>query len=367
MKALYLQVYQSLKKDIIDGKYTAGDRVPSEKELSDFFRVSRITSKKALGKLVEDGIVYRQRGKGTFVADNWGAKDEESVGKKPVFGLIVTNFDDSYGSKLLSSIENASDEKCFIILKRSLGSPDREEKIIKELLDLGVDGLIIYPAQAEHFSSEILKMVVNRFPLVLIDRYFKGVAAASVSTDNAGAAKKGIEFLFDLGHEQIGVLSPRAMETTTIEERFGGIVQAYAERNVIANRELWCTEIKSTLPSPKATIEEDIETIIRHLKKKPKITALFTLEYNIALLAKRAVKQLGLRVPEDMSILCFDGPENDMMGWNFTRLQQDEDTMGRVAITRLLDMNDGKFSIKKERFSAALIEGDSTLRLIRNN
>lgn len=360
IKALYEKVYQSLKKDIKEGKYKPGDRIPSEKELSDIFQISRITSKRAMVKLVEDGIIYRTQGKGTFVSDGVRTLDRA---RKPLFGLIVTNFDDSHSSKLISGIETASDEQCMIILKQSFGLPDKEEKIIKELLDFGVDGLIIYPAQAEHYSSEILKMVVDQFPLVLIDRSFKGVAATAISTDNVQAAKIGMEYFFDLGHEHIGVLSPTTIGTTTIEDRFAGIVQAFSERNVRVNRELWCTEIRSTLPIPEATCEEDIELIKTYLKTHTDITALFTIEYKIAMLAQRAVEQIGLRIPEDISILCFDEPDNSWDSWTFTHLQQKEKTIGETAVRRLLEMINGSCSIEKVEFPACLVEGNSTCHI----
>ncbi|MCM2535031.1 GntR family transcriptional regulator [Neobacillus pocheonensis] len=209
--ALYEQVYRSLKNEILDGIYKPGDRIPSEKELTDSFKISRITSKKALEKLVEEGIVYRQQGKGTFVSQYIEVNkiSPTTSYRKPLFGLIVTNFDDSYSSKLISSIEIASEEQCLIILKQSFGLPEKEEKIIKEFLEFGVDGMIIYPAQAEHFSSEILKMVVNKFPFVLIDRSFKGVAATAISTDNVHAAKLGINYLFELGMKKSVFCHPK--------------------------------------------------------------------------------------------------------------------------------------------------------------
>ncbi|MFB5675411.1 GntR family transcriptional regulator [Paenibacillus terreus] len=362
MKALYEQVYQALKQDIVSGKYKAGDRVPSEKELSEDFRVSRITSKKALEKLVEDGTVYRQRGKGTFVSgDQSGKRIVEDNERKPLFGLIVTAFDDTYGTKLISSIEEASDGKCFVILKRSLGQPAKEEKMIKELLEFGVDGLLIYPAEAEHYGSEILKMVVNRFPFVLIDRCFKGVAATSVSTDNTAAAKMGVEYLFGLGHVHIGIVSPRPIGITTVEDRLDGIVQAYAERNAVVDRQLWLTAIESTQPSSGATMDQDIEQIQKHLVRNPHITALFAMEYNIAVLAKRAAEQLGLSVPEDLSILCFDGPEPSLQSWNFSRILQDEKALGELAIQRLLDMMEGEFINRQDFLPATLVEGNSVL------
>lgn len=361
VKALYEQVYSAIKEDIFSGKYKVGERVPSEKELSDHFKVSRITSKRALESLEKDGIVYRQKGKGTFVSENWeNAFLAKPVQKKPLIGLILTNFDDTYGSKIISSIENATSGIAFVILKRSFGSPEKEEQILKELLSIPVDGIIIYPAQSEHYSSEILKMVVDRFPFVLIDRSFKGVAASSVSTDNVEAAKKGVEYLFELGHKNIGVISPNEMGTTTLQDRFRGIVEAYAEKELIVNKNLWCTSIKSTLPEPQSTQEEDVKKIEKYITDNPLLTALFAFEYNIALLAHRAVKNLGLHVPKDISIICFDEPAMNMGDWNFTRLVQNEEEIGENAIKYLMNIINGDDTIKQKRLSTTLIIGDST-------
>ncbi|SDM58798.1 GntR family transcriptional regulator [Sediminibacillus halophilus] len=362
MKSLYEQVYESLKQEIVAAKYKPGDRVPSEKELSDAFHVSRITSKKALEKLMNEGYVYRQRGKGTFVSES-PAGNGNGRQDKPLFGLIVTTFDDSFGSGVITAIERASEERCLFILKCSLGDPEREERILKELLDYGVDGLIVFPAQAEHYSSEILRMVVDKFPLVLIDRSFKGVAATSVSTANEEAAKTGIDYLFELGHEQIGVLAPANFEATTIEDRLDGIVEAFAEKQVVVSRDLWCSALKSTLPTPLGSKEADIESIKTHLKEHPQITALFALEYNIAILAKTAIEQLGLSVPEDISILCFDSPPWNELEWNFTHLKQRETELGKLAVERLLNMYYEETGFEKDRLPAELVIGSSTKKL----
>ncbi|QGH32676.1 GntR family transcriptional regulator [Gracilibacillus salitolerans] len=364
MKSLYEQIYESLKQDIISAKYKVGDQVPSEKELSEYFNVSTITTKKALEKLTHEGFVYRKRGKGTFVSKNtidMKIVKHDVQTKKPLFGLILTTFDDSFGNKLIASLEEASQDECFIILRRSLSIPNREDKVIRELLEYGIDGLIISPAKAEHYSLEILKMIVNQFPLVLIDRSFKGLATTSVSTDNEQAAKMGINHLLELGHENIGILIPKDNGTTTIEDRIKGIVEATAEKKVIVNRDLWCSDIKSPYPTH-ADTKKDIEVIMNHIKKNRNITALFALEYNIAVLAKQAVEQLKLKIPEDISILCFDSPPRNALEWNFTHLQQNEEEIGRLALNNLLEMYNGNFIIDDIRVSATLIEGDTTIK-----
>lgn len=367
-RPMYEQIYESLRQAIISGQYQVGDRVPSEKELADQYGVSRITTKRALEMLAAEGWVSRQPGRGSFVTDERPSAPRPAANAAPeteaeLIGLIMTDFDESYGSTLLAGIEKAAAEVgCFVVLRRSLGDPAREEKAIQALLKLGVDGMIVFPAQNEHFSAEILKLVINQFPLVLVDRHLKGVAAASVSTDNVGAARRGIDYLLDLGHSNIGLLTPPPMDTTAIEDRLEGFIQAHAERGVMVDRSLWLT-VTATLPSNfrQPNIDRDIELIKEHLRKHPHLTAFFAIEYNIALLAREAARQLGLRVPEDLSILCFDSPRSPLLGdFRFTHMLQDEEGMGRTALQSVLALKNGEKVPSHRLLDARLCPGEST-------
>lgn len=82
---LYKQIVFSLRDDITGGKYRAGDKLPSETELMEFFGVSRITVRAAIKELEEAGMVVRARGKGTFVSSGdkliYAADDQESFSR----------------------------------------------------------------------------------------------------------------------------------------------------------------------------------------------------------------------------------------------------------------------------------------------
>jgi len=64
----YHQLYEILRSNIVDGTWQPGDLLPAESELIEQYGVSRITVRQALDALVKDGLIYRQRGRGTFVA-----------------------------------------------------------------------------------------------------------------------------------------------------------------------------------------------------------------------------------------------------------------------------------------------------------
>ncbi|WP_438349472.1 GntR family transcriptional regulator [Paenibacillus sp. FA6] len=378
-KPMYEKIFDEVKQRIVTKAYKLGERVPSEKELAEAYSVSRITSKKALEMLATEQLIVRKPGRGSFVADpsidyiesasplaiNTGRTASTSMNhKEKMIGLIITDFGNSYGTGLIYGMEQASrDNDCFLVLRRTFGIPENEEQSIQKLLNLGVDGLIVFPAQGEYFNAEILKLVIGRFPLVLVDRHLKGVAAASISSDNMTAALKGTEYLFDLGHTHISFLSPPPVDTTAVEDRIEGFIQAHAKRGIVVDQELWVSDLTSTLPNSfnDENIERDISRLVAHLQNNPSITALFAIEYNIALLAKTAVERLGLRIPDDISIICFDSPPTHLGGgYPFTHMWQNEQEMGRIAVENVLSIMNGHTVPNKVMLEAKLIPGEST-------
>ena len=218
----------------IRDRYKAGDKLPSEKKLAEIWGVSVITPRKALDMLRVEDVIIRQPGRGSFVKDHVVINKVPIKKDKPLFGVIMTDFDESYGLGLLNGIEHGIENKANFVFGRSFGDLNKEQQIIQEFLDMGVEGLIILPSQANYFNSAILQLIVDEFPLVLIDRYLKGLGVTAIGTDNVKAAKKGTEYLFSLGHEDIALLGPAPLHAIAIEDRIEGFLQAYQESNSIA-------------------------------------------------------------------------------------------------------------------------------------
>lgn len=376
---MYKRIYEAVKEQIRNGIYETGQRVPSEKELAAEFGVSRITSKKALQLLVEDRLIFRQPGRGSFVSGGSqepvshllfnGEEERPSQDKKVLLGFIITDFDYSFGTELIKGIDLACKEHgCFYTMRRSFGVPANEEVIIKEFLDLGVDGILVLPAQGEFYSEEILRLVINRFPLVIVDRQLKKVAATCVSTNNIAAAKLAAEYLMDLGHRHIGLLSPPPIGSSSIEDRLEGFRRAHVDRGMQMEEELSILGLTGTLSALNRSsgnpIQRDIQLIQEHLIQNPRLTAYFALEYDIALRAKAAIEQLHLSVPEDISIICFDSPPDTYgNGFCFAHIRQNEEEMGRLAVDYTLKLLKGEKVANKTALDASLIIGNSTSKV----
>lgn len=400
MRPLYQQIHEALLTGILNGSWAIGDQLPSEKELSEQYKVSRITCKRAMDLLAEKGYSERTPGKGSYVLRNGsvagrlsektddppganvglgsqgyqgipslpGSPTDTAVrkGSRPqLIGLILPDFDETYGAGLLASVENyAAENGVFLILRRSYDDQAQEERSIEEVMLLGVDGLLLQPVHGAHYSPKILQLVLDRFPLVFVDRHLRGLNASFVGTDNTAATKKATDYLFDLGHRCIGLLTPPHANTTAIEDRLDGFAKSHSEHGLPFDPTLWLRNLTATLPGRDQpdNISADILSIQYLLQNRPDITCLFAAEYNIALMAAKAVQTLGLRVPEDISILCFDSPRNFMQEYSFTHLKQREAVMGKTAVQLLLhQIRQGPGAAVKQFCEADLVVGQSTL------
>ncbi len=384
LKPRYEQMYIELRSRLQKGIYGVGDKLPSEKELMKQFDVSRITSKKALDMLVQEGYIVRQPGRGSFVikaveeqAEAYSAsarppfEPEEQTGtqrrlasKQIVIGLIMEDFSDSYGKEMLAEMERTAQRlNVYLLMRMSFSQPDIEENAIRSLREYGVDGLIIYPTRGQSFNPEILRLVIDRFPHILVDRYFKGTESASISTDNVEAARKGTNHLLDLGHRHIGLLASKVMDNVAIEERIEGFVRAHAERGVILDRSYWLTDMTwngETEAEEQERVRNNVDMIQRMVEQHPQMTAIFAMQYELALFAKEALEHASVKIPEQISLICFDSPQASAALYPFTHLQQDQHSLGRLAVENVLKLIAGETLPGRISLKADLIHGLST-------
>ena len=380
---LYEQIYNYLLQKIKNGELTSGDRVPSEKELADHFNVSRITSKKALELLALQKVIERVQGKGSFVAQTlpdlsnlkplYPSEDHGEEGRKGLPGwssepiktiaFILPDFADSYGLRLVHGVE----ERCSQIgarmfIKLTYDNREEEEEAIRSFIHLGVDGIVIFPVHGEHYNPELVRLVLDKYPVVLIDRYLKGIATAAVYTDNRQAAFELTDYLLERGHTQIGFISAPADNTSTIEERIIGFTMAFAKRGISLPPGHMMTNLYSSLPRSfeSRNINVDIETVRRFVEANPQLTAFVVAEYNLALIVHKALQSLGKRIPEDCQIVCFDSPDEPFGNHTFTHVRQDEFAMGRKAVELLEKLWNGEEVPMHNTIPYRIVKGSST-------
>ena len=116
---MYERIYGDLLAKIQSGDYQPGDRLPSEKELAEFYGVSRITAKKAMDMLAKENQINREPGRGSFVCRPAAVvemKKESQEAANQRIGVIFDGFGSDFGTRLLQGIESECDRRQLDLL-----------------------------------------------------------------------------------------------------------------------------------------------------------------------------------------------------------------------------------------------------------
>lgn len=361
----YVRIYQNLKQGILDGTYPNHSQIPTEAELQQIYGVSRITVKKALELLCKDGLIERFAGKGTFVhlKDTHGEETGSNQAGMPVIGVMIPQIDTAFGNGLLEGVAREANEKGYCLMSGLYyKSLDEENVLIERLIRNGCKGIIAVPFHSDTGTSYgIITSALQGYPLVMADRYLEGISLPYIGSDHEEAAAKATAYLFELGHRNIGFISS-APTTTAILDRERGYMRAYAMTSFCVQPETMISDIRSSMPGQysQETVRQDVERMKRYFAENPNVTALMCIDYNIMRICETAALELGIRIPEDLSLLCFDTPEDDHTRKKYTYVQQPEVEIGRTAVNMLLDAIGGSKDAKQVMLKTELYIGAST-------
>ncbi|WKA46006.1 GntR family transcriptional regulator [Geobacillus zalihae] len=346
-----MQIRQYIMDNIQQKKWKPNDKIPSENELAEQFKVSRITVKKALDSLVEEGIIYRIQGRGSFVAKE---EDSENIiyqnkvsqqNSNKLIACIIPRLNSQFITIMVGEIEKLLSQHGYrVILCQTYDSQQLETQTLKEVLRLGVDGIIIYPAEGETYNEEILKLTIEKFPLVLIDRYFRGIGANSVCTDNILGAYEATKHLLDLGHAKIGIISSIPEGTTSIEDRIKGFEKALTEYNIPIDHHLYLLDL--TLGEHDNTNKDKIRDFLSNHRD---ITALFVI--NNGLTVMEVALEMGYTIPQDLSIIMFDDYEfSHLLKVPPTCMRQQEKLLGQEAVKLIISTIENPLQKRQQIF-----------------
>ncbi|GAB3399812.1 GntR family transcriptional regulator [Schumannella luteola] len=359
---LYKQVHETLRDEIRVGAHPVGERLPSEAELMERFEVSSITLRRALDLLRGEGYVSRRPRVGTIVisTDPSPAPVAAETGHLTI-GCVVTNFDDTFGSRVLEGLLEQDDPRIHLALSRSHGDQERENAQVRTLIESGVAGLIVLPSSSEYIPPSVLELVTQRFPVVILDRSYDGVPLSTVSSDNFAGAKAATEHLIDLGHRRVGFVTSTS-HVSTADDRRNGWVHAHAARDIPLpdGREL--RTLGSVVPDSHDPIEDDVAALEAFVAADAETTAYLVTEYNLALLLREACRRQGMSVPGDVSVVCFDHPAAafDRELFRFTHVEQDQYGLGSRALEQVRAQIADRGSIGRVVLPTRLVEGAST-------
>ena len=241
-------------------------------------------------------------------------------------GLIIPDISNPFFSTIARNIEiQARKVGSSIILADSQEDTQLEIESIRLLQSRKVDGLLICPVGEE--SSHLEQIVDAGLPMVIIDRYFPSLDCAYVVSDNYQGALEAVEYFFEMEHRSIGYIQGR-LNTSVNNDRIRGYRDAHEKNGVSVNESLI---VGDSFGKRNGYIGAKIL-----LAKTPRPTAIFAASNLISLGAMTAIKEEGLKIPEDISIISFDDqPYSEYLATPMTTVVQQTSETGEIAF-RLL-------------------------------
>ena len=271
-------------------------------------------------------------------------------------GVIVPLIDHPFYSRLAMAIEQKLFQNGYrAIICNAEEDEERERAYIEMLIRQRVDGFIINSAA---MSTRFLKeLEALQIPYVLIDRDLPKAECSKVFGDNSQGGYIGIEHLVELGHRRIGVVGAPA-HTEPIQRRIRGVKEALAAFNIEANPALLVTGDTQLFDMGYQAARQ-----LMALEKPP--TAIFSLTDVTAVGAIHALSELGLSVPDDVSVLGYDNiPIARYMIPQLSTVEQPIIEMGETAVALLFArLNDPSQPSKEAVLKTRLIVRQSTREL----
>lgn len=250
-------------------------------------------------------------------------------------GLIIPDITNPFFPAVVKSIEDCAFEAGYtIILCNTDSSPEKEERSISTLIANRVDGVILATTTSEkHPMHE--RFAKYDIPCVLIDRSIKGLTCgAGVFIDNAYAMYLAAERLIRSGNREIALAQGPAFLSTS-EERLEGYRAALLHYGLAYRPEL--------VVAGDYSIESGHAAVRELLSRHTPFTAVLTGSDVIAFGVIKALREAGLRVPQDIEVIGFDNiPGSEMIDPPLTTVVQPISELGLQAAQALLSLLSGE-------------------------
>jgi len=271
-------------------------------------------------------------------------------------GLVVTAVDDPFAGEVARGIETtANDYHYAVLLASSHADPERECKVVEELAERRVDGIIVASPRLGALCLPLLKEL--DVPIVLVNDQYPSEFVHSVTIANQAGMRVAAEHLIGLGHRRVAYIGDRnGFQSNT--ERLAGYKAALVRAGIGFAAEL--------AVEGDGQAETAIEAMHELLRLNTPPTAVCCYNDMTAMGAMRAIRSRGLRVSHDVSVTGFDDVFfAAYLAPALTTVRQPMRRMGQMAMENLFKLMSGQESAARARVEAELIVRGSTGRAPR--
>jgi LacI family transcriptional regulator len=249
-----------------------------------------------------------------------------ATGRTRTIGLAMSAISNQYFAELAHAIDREAAHAGYtLLLADTHDESERELRATMDLVGRRVDGVILAPSAKPAAALELLRK--RAVATVLIDR-FVPVELDQIATENIGPTARLVAHLAELGHERIGMIA--GLEgLATSEERIEGYCRGVASSSLSFDPELVARGDSDAEPARAAA-----HRLLR-LERPP--TAVVVTNNRMTIGVMRALREAGLRVPDDIALVAFDDFEwADLFHPRLTTIAQATTQLGEQAVTMLL-------------------------------
>lgn len=268
-------------------------------------------------------------------------------GKTHTAGVMLPTSEWFYSQIIAGIHEVFLDNEILMMLdwnSRSINQKDDalERRIIHQLVDRRVDGIILRPTCEEFESSYFEEIWERDIPLILIDRDMANVKTDFVGTDGEAGGRAAAEYLIELGHRSILFIGAGELVSTS-RRREGGF------RNVLSESPNACCKT--------IDIADAADKLPAILKQPDRPTAIFCYNDPVAEQIIPILHEIGLSIPKDLSLLGFGNQQSADCPFALSTFNQHPQLIGKTAGEMYLDRVDHKTAngIRRELITPDLI------------
>ncbi|MGM9784329.1 MAG: LacI family DNA-binding transcriptional regulator [Candidatus Cryptobacteroides sp.] len=264
-------------------------------------------------------------------------------------GLLLPSVANPYFADMASVIITELNSAGYTtIVVDTMESEQRLSESARSLISRQVDGILAVPCGEKGMDLEMLSAQI---PVVLIDRYYEDTSLPYVTTNNYQGGLDATRHLLSRGHTRISCIQG-VQSSMPNKERVRGYVKAMEDEGLAQDIDIIGNEF--------SVQNGYLETKLL-MSRAQRPTAIFALSNTIMLGALKAIREAGLRIPEDVALISFDNNlYMDYMTPSITRISQPVEDMAKLAVKILLDKIKGASNCGSQlRLSPIMVAGES--------
>lgn len=302
--------------------------------------------------------VIEERG---FVPNN-SARNLKRIETNTI-AVLIKGISNPFFSDMIKIIEAKTEERGYDIVLHHVEAKENEVEVALKLVkEKRLQGIIFLGGEFVH-SDEKLAMISVPYVFStagLNQKQLNNGKYACISVDDYVESTKIVNYLIEMGHTKIAILSARKEDMSVGRLRLEGYISALENNNIEVDNDL-IVSLDVNDGDEEYTMENGYMQVKKLLDRKTGFGAIYAISDTLAIGALRALKEAGLRVPEDVSVIGFDGITlGDYTNPRLTSLRQPVEDMALATASLICDIIEGKRNIERLLFPGELMVREST-------